>query len=239
MSWQMCSPGEKSNISTSWAALSPWTPNQPFSQLLSGPSAGSYWDNSSWWQYPHRQQFKYLPKPACCQTPAPYPHAIQSHSKTNRITIWHKPWNQEVYKHLPHTTAEPNNVTFFNRIDTTVNNKYPTIVVPSQKKYKVHNAHKRNLSATSHDLKTIMVSLMQPTLQKSTYVLYKNYHSYFDQLLNSINHQPLPTVDNILLMIADMLSKTTAIIISAGWLIPYDTTRTWQPTQMKYYPTLR
>ena len=128
-------------------------------------------------------------------------------SINNRITIWHKLQNREVYKHLPYTTAEPKDITFFNRIDTTVSNKYPTIAVLSQRKHKAPHAQKRNFSATSHDLKAIAASLTQPTLQKSTYVLYKNYHSYFDQLMNSINHQPIPTVNNILLMIADMLSK--------------------------------
>ena len=81
------------------------------------------------------------------------------------------------------------------------------MAIPTQKMHHFRNTHKRNLSASRQDLQSIAETLMHPSLQKSTYSLYKQYHTYFDQLMESIHHQPIPTVENILLMVANMHSK--------------------------------
>ena len=99
------------------------------------------------------------------------------------------------------------NVPLCNKIDNSIANKYPKVSLPSCNRHRHGHTHCRDLSNSKLELQSIAASLIHPSIQKSTYALYATYHSYFDQLMMSIQHKPTPTVENILLMIADMLSK--------------------------------
>ena len=99
------------------------------------------------------------------------------------------------------------NTPLCNNIDNSIANKYPKVSLASCNRHHHGHTHCRDLSNSKLELQTIAASLVRPSIQKSTYALYATYHSYFDQLMTSIQHKPTPTVENILLMIADMLSK--------------------------------
>ena len=99
------------------------------------------------------------------------------------------------------------NVPLCNKIDNSIANKYPKVSLPSCNRHHHGHIHCRDLSNSKKELQTITASLVHPSIQKSTYALYATYHSYFDQLMTSIQHKPTPTVENILLMIVDILFK--------------------------------
>ena len=99
------------------------------------------------------------------------------------------------------------NAPLCNKIDNSIANKYPKVSLPSCNRHCHRWTQCRDLSNSKLELQTITALLVHPGIQKSTYALYATYHSYFDQLMMSIQHKPTPTVENILLMIADMLSK--------------------------------
>ena len=110
--------------------------------------------------------------------------------------------------HQKKSTIEPGrNAPLCNKIDKSIANKYPKVSLPSRNRHHHGQTQCRDLSNSKLELQTIAASLVHPSIQKSTYALYATYHSYFDQLMTSIQHTPTPTVENILLMIADMLSK--------------------------------
>ena len=105
------------------------------------------------------------------------------------------------------TIESGRNAPLCNKIDNSIANKYPKVSLPSRNRHCHGQTQCRDLSNSKLELQTIAASLVHPSIQKSTYALYATYHSYFDQLMMSIQHKPTPTVENILLMIADMLSK--------------------------------
>ena len=62
---------------------------------------------------------------------------------------------------------------------------------------------------------TIDNQLLKNPLKKSTQDMYQSYHRYFDDLMDSVNCKQIPTVDNILVLIADMVQKK----YSAGYIV--------------------
>ena len=105
------------------------------------------------------------------------------------------------------TIESGHNSPLCNKIDNSIVNKSPKVSLPSHNRHCHRQTQCRDVSNSKLELQTIAASLIHPSIQKSTYALYATYHSYFDQLMTSIKHKPTPTVENILLMIADMLSK--------------------------------
>ena len=57
--------------------------------------------------------------------------------------------------------------------------------------------------------------LLKNPLKKSMQDMYQSYHRYFDDLMDSLNRQQIPTVDNVLVLIADMVQKK----YSAGYTV--------------------
>ena len=147
--------------------------------------------------FPPRAYTKSNPKMLRHTLPVSTAAAIQLNTISSRLAARQKKSTIESGRNAP----------LRNKIDNSIAIKYPKVSLPSCNRHRHEQTQCRDLSNSKLELQTIAASLVHPSIQKSTYALYATYHSYFDQLMTSMQHKLTPTVENSLLMIADMLSK--------------------------------